>query len=247
MERVKLAICMPVFNESSGIQEFLIDLSEEFQKFDVKFFVVDDLSTDSTKAKLQEIAVMLPIEYQRNEKNIGHGPSTIRALQLALSSDCDFVLAVDGDGQFLASEMRTLTEKCIVDRSDIGLGIRVRKGEALYRRFTSWVTRILVTLRTRSKVIDANTPLRFYDRKALKILLEGLDTDNPIPNLFISAKAIEMKLKTMTLHVAFRERRGENTQSTSWGKSLYNLPSKRFILFCYKSAKYWIKFSCVTY
>jgi glycosyltransferase involved in cell wall biosynthesis len=232
---------MPVHNESSGIQEFLNEISEQFKNFEISICVVDDFSKDSTASKVQELALTLPIVCIRNERNIGHGPSTINALRLALSTGCDFVLAVDGDGQFHANEMRMLVERCLVGESDLGLGIRIRQEEPMYRRFTSWVTRILVSIKTKRRIIDANTPLRFYRREVLNALLCDLDKDNPIPNLFISVRSIEMNLKTVTLPVAFRDRRGGNNQSTSWGKSLWNFPSKRFVVFCAKSISYWFK------
>ena len=241
MPREKIAICMPIFNESSGITEFLNEIYEQFQTYEVAFYLIDDFSNDSTEVVLQELALRLPVSYRRNERNLGHGPSTILALKYALLSNYDFILAVDGDGQFYAHDMRLLTEKCIQHKSDIGLGIRVRTNEPIYRKFTSWVTRIIVYRKTKIKTLDANTPLRFYSQSSLESLLVNLESDNPIPNLCISAKIHKLNLKVETSQVEFRVRRGETTQSITWGKSLMNLPSKRFIKFCFKSIRYWIK------
>jgi glycosyltransferase involved in cell wall biosynthesis len=237
----KIAICMPVFNESSGISEFLAEICAEFQAYEISIFVVDDFSTDSTEAKLQELSLDLPVFFQRNSRNLGHGPSTVKALHFALSSSCTFILAVDGDGQFHAREMRHLMEQSIQNQSEIGLGIRVRTNEPVYRKITSWFTRFLVNLKTKSRSLDANTPLRFYTRETLQIILENLDYDNPIPNLYISAKISNLKFRTEILHVNFRDRLGDVSESISWGKSVRNLPSKRFLRFCYNSIKYWIK------
>jgi dolichol-phosphate mannosyltransferase len=241
MGKSKIAICMPVFNEGSGIQEFLNEIQTEFCLFDYSLFLVDDFSTDSTESVIFELSQRLPISYIRNEKNLGHGPSTVRALKFALASDCDFILAVDGDGQFHASDMKHLTELCIQNASDIGLGIRLRTNEPKYRKITSWVTRIIVNLKSKSRTVDANTPLRFYTRRALSTLLIDLDNMNPIPNLYISAKILTLNFKIQTLQVEFRERLGDNSESTSWGKSLWSLPNKRFLKFCLKSFKYWIQ------
>ena len=237
----RIAICMPVYNESSGIKEFLDEIHAEFQSYDIHFFLIDDFSTDTTQDKLQEMSGFLPVSYRRNERNLGHGPSTIRALQLALSSGYEFILAVDGDGQFYAADMRLLTELSIQNQSDIGLGLRLRSNEPTYRKFTSWITRTIVTFKTKSKTLDANTPLRFYSRTSLEALLVNMETDNPIPNLYLSVKQNELNLKIETLQVKFRVRRGEVSQSISWGKSFLNFPSKRFLKFCFKSIKYWIK------
>jgi dolichol-phosphate mannosyltransferase len=239
--RKRIAICMPVFNESSGIKEFLLEIYAEFESHDVYFFLIDDFSTDSTQDEIQELSRFLPISYRRNERNLGHGPSTIRALQFALSSGCEFILAVDGDGQFHGTDLRLLAELCIGNKSDIGLGIRVRSNEKVYRKMTSWVTRTIVSMKTKSKTSDANTPLRFYARASLQALLADLKSDNPIPNLYISVRQHELDLKIATLKVEFRPRRGEDSQSTSWGKSILSFPTKRFLKFCFKSMQYWIK------
>jgi glycosyltransferase involved in cell wall biosynthesis len=232
---------MPVFNESSGIREFIDEIHDQFQSYDVAFYLIDDFSTDSTKIALQELALRLPVSYQRNERNLGHGPSTVRALQFALTSDCDFILAVDGDGQFHAHEMKLLADQTIKNQCEIGLGIRVRTEEPTYRKFTSWVTRLIVNMKTKSRTLDANTPLRFYPRSSLETLLLDLKSDNPIPNLYISAKVRKLNFQIQTLEVEFCARRGDVSESVSWGKSLMNLPSKRFIKFCLKSIRYWIK------
>jgi dolichol-phosphate mannosyltransferase len=237
----KIAICMPIFNEGSGITEFLNEIHDQFQSYKVAFYLIDDFSNDSTEVVLQELALRLPISYRRNERNLGHGPSTLRALKFALTSGSDFILAVDGDGQFHAHEMKLLAERTIQSQSDIGLGVRVRRNEPAYRKFTSWVTRLIVNIKAKGRTLDANTPLRFYPRHSLESLLVDLENDNPIPNLCISAKVRKSNFKIETLKVEFCARRGDVSESVSWGRSLFNLPSKRFLKFCFKSIRYWIR------
>jgi glycosyltransferase involved in cell wall biosynthesis len=241
MEKQSIAICMPVFNEADGIREFVEEIASTFSPYNFQIFIIDDQSTDDTEKVLFALQREFPIFHNKNEQNMGHGPSTIRSLQTALNSEADFILAVDGDGQFAAIEMLDLMEKTIEQASDVGLGIRVRHNEPTYRVLTSWSTRLLVASKSKSKTADANTPLRVYRRAILVELLGNLKEDNPVPNLYITALINRWNLNVTKVRVQFRSRRGITTESTSWGKSKLNLPSKRFMRFCLTSFFYWLK------
>lgn len=241
MPKVQLSICMPIYNEASGIREFISEIVDEFDTFEIAICVVDDYSSDDSLEVLKELNKIYPVRYIKNDRNLGHGPSTVEALRFAYAEGSPYVLAVDGDGQFHARDMRQLVEKCLESHSQVGLGIRIRSNEPLYRKYASWVTRFLIRIKTKNKTLDANTPLRFYSRESLEILLKDLDTLNPIPNLFITSSIYRQKLTVENLYVHFRERRGNEVASTSWGNSLWRFPSKRFIKFCVNSILYWIK------
>ena len=236
-----LAICMPVYNESDGITEFIQEIFSSFQDVSVNVVIINDYSSDETTKVLSEISNHFPIKFYTNEKNLGHGVSTLRALQKAMEEKTDYILAVDGDGQFIGAEMRTLFNLLINTRADIAEGIRRREEEPVYRRMTSVFTRFLVRVKSKKSVADANTPLRIYRSETLSSILRLVNKDNPIPNLYISALSRALNLKIVNLDVRFVKRRGNSQESTSWGKSLKNFPSRRFLKFCIKSLYYWIR------
>lgn len=232
---------MPVFNEADGIREFVEEIALIFNPYNFQIYVINDQSNDDTEKVLFALQREFPLFQKNNDENMGHGPSTMRSLQAALNSEADYILAVDGDGQFAALEMFDLVEKTIEQGSDVGLGIRVRHNEPTYRVLTSWTTRLLVASKSKQMTADANTPLRVYRREVLVELLSSLKEDNPVPNLYITTLINKWNLKVTKVQVQFRSRRGITLESTSWGKSRFNLPSKRFIRFCLASFFYWLK------
>lgn len=237
----KIAVCMPIYNESEGIQEFITEIASIFSGHEIIFYAVDDCSTDSTENELNKLKRNVQIKVYRNPQNLGHGPSTIKALKMAISNNHGYIVVVDGDGQFLASEIYRLTLNTIRSGCDIGIGLRIRKQEPLVRRIISFSTRILVFLKTFKLPFDANTPLRVYKYDALVSLTNKLDPKNPIPNLFLSKAILNGDFEIYQEKVIFSPRRGASKTGTSWGKTLILFPQKRLILFCWNAIIYWFK------
>lgn len=241
---MSVAIVMPAWNEATGIGEFLTEIHEAFTGVEHLFVVVDDSSTDNTVAILGELQSQgLPLQIERNPQNMGHGPSTINALRAGLKSGSTIVLALDGDGQFLGSDVRRCYDRILESNAQIVEGVRTRSTDPLYRKVTSFATRFLVWTSCRSFPKDANTPLRVYNAQVLNDLLDQLPDQSLTPNLMISSMVRIKKLSLESVEVSFIDRRGTNPQSTSWGRSKSYLPSKRFILFCAKATKNWFGFN----
>jgi dolichol-phosphate mannosyltransferase len=233
---VTICVVMPAFNEGEGIQGFLLEIARNFPE-KTKFIVVDDFSNDDTHLKLVNLSKHIDIEIITNEKNIGHGPSTLRALKAALDSESETIVAVDGDGQFSAQEIFDLYEFFSANEFDIAEGVRrLRLDEPWFRSFTSYVTRRLVRLKSGRTPQDANTPLRIYKRQNLSSLLDRIDPMVLVPNLMISIICRVSKVSIGELHVTSFPRRGASSIGDAWKQKIHILPSKRFLMFCIRSS-----------
>jgi len=239
---MSVTVVMPAYNEEEGIAGFIAELATELQSFEPKFIVVNDLSTDSTEVRLKDLAASgKPVEVHTNLVNLGHGPSTLRALNFGLTSHSAIVVAIDGDGQFLGSDVARLIQLMIEDpKIDVIEGVRQHRDDPAYRVIVSSVTRNLVWSRARVKPIDANTPLRLYRRKALIQLLEKLPQNSMTPNLLISAKTRRQGAIYSEIDVRSIPRRGSDTGGSTWKSKTASLPSKRFIKFCTRAAVQWV-------
>jgi dolichol-phosphate mannosyltransferase len=240
---MKVSIVMPAFNESSGIEGFIDELLLCCEAFDIRLYVVDDESTDGMNRVLNSLSEKnKKIHVVRNTKNLGHGPSTVKALLLGLESGSEVIVALDGDGQFLGSDVAEALRLIESKQYDVIEGVRKFRKDPLYRRFVSWVTRLFVFFRSGKIPKDANTPLRVYQRSALDFLLRELDPDVPIPNLLISYRTRRSSLQLFELPVTSISRRGEDANSVTWNSSDSFLPSSKFVKFIASATKeFWVR------
>ena len=235
-------LTMPVFNEADGIVEFLTELDRELPG-SVKIQLVDDASTDSTTAHVRSLGLASDrMVLHINEFNMGHGPTTLKGLRIALESNPEVVVAVDGDGQFEAGEIARLIAEA-AGEVDVIEGVRVGRDDPWFRRVTSRATGLLVALRCGRMPADANTPLRVYRPAVLEGLIAGIPDDFSVPNLVISARARRRGLRVEEVPVSSRVRRGVDETGSSWGSRRRSIPSARFVRFCGRAIRQWLSVS----
>ena len=240
-EPVNLAVVMPAFNEAEGLPEFISEILASLDACEPQIIVVNDHSSDDTSGVLANLAEENSwVSFVTNSVNMGHGPSTLRALGLGLESQARVVLAVDGDGQFTGAGIRKALEVFQDLEPDILEGIRVARQEPPYRKAVTMLTRLLVWSRCGSFPKDANTPLRIYSASALSFLLPRIPADSPVPNLVVSALTRKSGLNFVQVEVQSIPRRGSDQSGSTWGRSIRTLPSGRFIRFCLQAGKSWI-------
>lgn len=235
-------LTMPVFNEADGIVEFLTELDRELPR-SVRIQLVDDASTDSTPAHVRSLGLASDrMVLHVNEFNMGHGPTTLKGLRIALESNPEVVVAVDGDGQFEAAEIAQLIAEPS-GTTEVIEGVRVGRDDPWFRRVTSRATGLLVALRCGRVPADANTPLRVYRPAALQGLIAGIPDDFSVPNLVISARARRRGLRVEEVPVNSRVRRGLDETGSSWGSRRRLIPSARFVRFCGRAIRQWLSIS----
>ena len=237
----RVAVVMPAWNEEEGIADFIGELDSALSRYEAVFIVVDDASTDATALKLEELMVSgIGIEYQTNPENSGHGASTVKALELGMRRQPDLVVSLDGDGQFLGSDVVRTLEASLAEDADVVEGVRTNRGEPFYRSVTSLATRCLVWMRSGKWPADANTPLRVYKPDVLRALLEIVPEGNLTPNLIISVVTRRRNLHLVEVPVRSLPRRGSSRIGSTWGSAPLQLPDRRFLVFCWRAFMDWV-------
>lgn len=235
---MEFAISMPVYNESEGVTDFLDELLNSLE-IKPSFFIVDDCSTDGTFDVLSKFQKMRSKECNivivRNESNRGHGPSFTKSVTLALKYKPDVLLTVDGDGQFISTEINEFVKFFRVNNLDYLEGLRRNRTDAFYRKLISAVTRLLVFAKSLKSTRDANTPLRIYKLEVAEKFWGTLPESPLVPNLFISLLARRSRTKIVDFYVTSIPRRGTSVTGTMWRTKKKQLPSKKFIKFCWNS------------
>lgn len=233
----ELIIVLPAFNEADGIARFLREIDEAFVGIDLSLIVVDDFSTDGTLQRVSDTRVSCEVLIQRNERNMGHGPSVLRGVQAALKLSSNLIMTADGDGQVSGSQLRRLYDQSVATCPDITEGWRTLRQDPLYRVIVSWCTRVVLRALGAKGVRDANTPVRIYRRSVAAELFDQISDKAMVPNLIVSLISRRRSLKIIGLELETRNRLGTSPIGTTWRPKFRTLPSKRFLAFCARSTR----------
>lgn len=149
-------------------------------------------------------------------RNLGHGPAVLAGYRHALGEHPDFVLGVDGDGQFHGSDLRRVLV-LLLDEAHAVSGVRRFRQDPWFRMIMTRLLRGYVHFSFGVAARDPNCPLRGYDATLLQGLLAALPQDCLIPNLYLTVVASRRGLTLLEVDVGHRVRRGSSAQGTTWG------------------------------
>lgn len=234
-----VAVVMPAYNEADGIGDFLADLHEAFRAVGLQavFWVVDDRSTDNTAQVVRDAAERHGIDahVEGNDRNRGHGPTSVAAWRLGIACGAPIVVHVDGDGQYPGSEVVAIARF----GDDGAIGVRATRADPWYRRILAAALRVYVNALAGVSTQDPNTPLRAYRREVIVDLLGHLPADPLVPSVYLSALGEVRGLSLNRLGVHSGHRRGGAATGTMWsgGRLRRLLPSRRLIAFVWRALR----------
>ena len=131
-----ISVVIPLYNEGSHLRELLADLKTVLQQTGCRFEVilVDDGSSDSTWAKIQDEARMsLELRGVRLSRNFGKELALCAGFERARGNA---VIVMDGDGQHPPSLLPLMIETWRTSGADIIEAIKRRRGrESLTSKF----------------------------------------------------------------------------------------------------------------
>jgi dolichol-phosphate mannosyltransferase len=217
-----VAVAIPAYNEADGIGGFLEEIDRALAPLaeSVHLVVVDDASTDDTVEVLESTRSKLSAELHvvASAQNRGHGPSLVEAYRQALDLNPDYVLQVDGDGQFHGGDLRRVLV-LLMDESHAVSGVRRFRQDPWFRMIMTRLVRGYVHQSFNVLARDPNCPLRGYDADVLRTLLPILPPDAYIPNLYLTVLASRRGLALLEVDVSHRVRRGRSAEGSGLGRS----------------------------
>jgi glycosyltransferase involved in cell wall biosynthesis len=172
---MKLSIIVPVFNEENTILEVVKRLlNTRFHKIDREIIIVDDGSTDSTRAKLKKIKSQ-EIKIIYHKKNLGKGAAVITGIN---SSKGDFIIIQDADLEYHPKYINSLLEPILKKNAEVVYGTRLNRMPHLGKeekkhlfifhyfgnRFLSLITSVLYG----QWITDMETCYKLFPKKAVK-------------------------------------------------------------------------------
>lgn len=242
INRFKVAVVMPVYNESEGISDFIYELKGYLLRYSPIFIIIDDKSIDATVQSIKKIQSSSDVNLLllQNSQNMGHGPSTIRAISEGLKI-ADLIVTIDGDGQFHGKDVQKGLEYFANSNIDILEGVRILRSDPWYRKIITSILKYLVFIKSGKYTHDANTPLRFYKSIVLYQLMRVIPKSSLIPNLYISIHSRRNKFRIAEFKVQSKQRRGSEKSGTTWGRTSALLPNLRLIRFVFYAMKEFLK------
>jgi len=230
-----VALAIPAYNEADGIVGFLTELDEVLgAELDAHAFViVDDTSKDNTVEVLRELGPSLTGELivVENDINLGHGPSVLKAYHRAIDTGAEWVLQVDGDGQFEGADVAVLLNH---GRSgnQIVTGARDRRFDPWYRTVLTTALPFALKLGFGVERRDVNCPFRLYRADVLRKILADVPSDSLTPHVLMTVLEERSGVPTEEVIVRHRPRRGDTEVGTTWGNASNLLIPKRLMKLC---------------
>lgn len=229
-----VALAIPAYNEADGIAGFLKDMDAVLDACSDQhcFVVVNDVSTDNTAEVLDALGPDLAGEMiaVTNPVNSGHGPTVLNAYRRALATGADWILQVDGDGQFEAEDIELLFR-----HAQAGVAIVTGEREV---RFDPWYRKVVtgalpLALRTAFEVDrrDINCPFRLYRADVLPEILDQVPADSLTPHVLMTVLEDRSGHRHVEIPVQHRPRRGDTEVGTTWGDAKNLLIPKKLLVF----------------
>lgn len=159
-----VVVLIPAYNEAATIR----NLVERTLKIVPSVVVVDDGSSDTTAAQLND----LPVTLLRNERNLGKAASLWKGFDYALAHGAQFVVTLDGDGQHSPEDIGRLlnTARRFPDSIIIGARLHDRKNFPARRYYANQFARFWISWAAGYAIADTQSGFRVYPATLLRRL-----------------------------------------------------------------------------
>ena len=223
MDKSKILIVIPAYNEGKSIKRVVDNLKENYSFYD--YVVVNDGSKDDTI----EICKRNHYNYINLPVNLGLAGAFQTGLKYAYIKGYDYAIQYDGDGQHRAEYIEDIYKK-MTEGYDIVIGSRfVTEKKPFSRRMIgSFIISTAMRLTTGQRVKDPTSGMRMFNKEMIKVFAlnmnYGPEPDTISYMLKQGARVSEVQVKM--------DERTEGTSYLTFAKSiLYMLRMSVSILF----------------
>jgi glycosyltransferase involved in cell wall biosynthesis len=173
----KLSVIIPVFNEERYITSILekINRVELIESVKLELIIVDDFSSDCTKARIEEFINSHPdisITFIRHDRNRGKGAAIHTGIAMATG---EFLVIQDADLEYDPAEYNDLLKPVINGFADVVYGSRFM-GSNPHRILFFWHTvgnrflTFLTNMFSNLNLTDMETCYKLFDSRMIKSL-----------------------------------------------------------------------------
>ena len=185
-----IAILIPSYNSNKQLQKLILQIKHQYEN---QIIVVDDGSSEPVELGYNDISLI------QNESNMGKGLSLKRGFDFAREKGFDSVITIDSDLQHDPEELSIFLDS--TSNLDFVLGYRERdKSMPILRKFSNWVTSLIISKLIGVKIIDSQCGYRRYSLQAIdniefsetgfqfesEILIKGINPDSKVGQVKVS-------------------------------------------------------------
>lgn len=178
----KLAVLLPILNETENILELLVRLKKSLAGYEAKIVLVDDGSTDGTLGKVrsaqQENLQIILLERIKTQAGCMRGDALLFGLRyIEKIFSPDYIVELDGDLSHQPEEIKTGVD--LIEKGyDIALGSKYLnnshiEGRSFSRNFISYANSLLLRIFLGFDISDYSNGFRVYNRNAAQVLLHA--------------------------------------------------------------------------
>lgn len=167
---MKLSVVIPVYNEVNTIGQIVDRVLAVDVGLDIEIILVDDGSTDGTRAKLEKLAQCPAINVLYHERNQGKGAALRSGFAVVTG---DVVLIQDADLEYDPQEYPRLIEPILAGKADVVFGSRFVGGQS-HRVLYFWhylgnrLLTLISNIFTNLNLTDVETCYKVFRREVLE-------------------------------------------------------------------------------
>lgn len=175
MEKNKIAILIPCYNESKTIDKVVKDYKKVLP--DANIYVYDNNSTDNTDVLAKKAGAIVRYEYKQGKGNV------IRSMFKDIDADC--YLMIDGDDTYSADNAKEMCQYILDGKAEMVIGDRLSstyftENKRPFHNFGNKLVRWLINTLFKSNVKDIMTGYRAFSYEFVKtfpVLSKGFEIE----------------------------------------------------------------------
>ena len=223
------SIIIPIYNEKDNLDRI-------FQKvaalpFEKEIVMVDDFSTDGTRALLEKYKTMKNVRVVYHNRNMGKGAAIRTGIQ---HTSGDIVMIQDADLEYNPDELPGLASIIEQGKADVVFGSRfLGEHEKKYLNVFYWgnmFLSLLISLVYGRKVTDMETCYKVFRSKVIKSFHLNANRFDFEPE--ITAKVLKSGCRLVEVPISYHSRSYEEGKKIGWRDGLvaiYSILKYRFV------------------
>jgi glycosyltransferase involved in cell wall biosynthesis len=190
-----LTVIVPAYNEEESLRDYLPELIAFCDAHDFRLIVVDDGSSDETRAILEQHIDSACFTFYAHKVNRGYGGAIKTGIR---HSESQFAITIDADGQHDLDDVLALYESIRESGADLIVGNRVgRAGSSLYRSIGKRLIRAFAKLLMPIHIEDLNSGIKIFEtrlaRRFMRLCPDHMAFSDIMTMVFISKRSLVLE------------------------------------------------------